>query len=177
MRPTPHWTPKGCAWEPWARMADQRRRGTRVSPSACRPDPGAWIGRALRLLDIRRSTRMVDGGCPAPAPGTHGRPDTVPPPSCSGRDEGTERFQGRREPRRALGTHHDTGDGASIRVWCRHGVWPSRSQSSQNTRPEAHGAGPQTAEKFSLTGLVCLLTTGGLISVRRTFSRHCKLSK
>jgi hypothetical protein len=117
-------------------MADKRRRGARVSPSARLPDPCALIGRSLRLLDMRRSSRTVAVGCSSPAPATNWRTDTVQPPACRGRYEGTERFLGRSEQRRSLGNRRHTGDRASLRVWCRHVLSVPADRTQVRTRDQ-----------------------------------------
>jgi len=55
------------------------------------------MGHLRWLLAIRRWSAKVDGGCPAPAPGPHGRTPRVQPLFCRGRPEGTEQFRGRRD--------------------------------------------------------------------------------
>ena len=100
--------------------ADPVRHGTPMRAEALLPAPPAVMGRSLRLLDLRRSSRPVHVGCPSPEPGTHGRPITVQPPPCIGRYEGTARFLGRRGELHSLCHRHEHGDSAAIRVWCRH---------------------------------------------------------
>jgi hypothetical protein len=60
------------------------------------------------------------------------------------------------------------GDRASIRMWCSHVLTaPAIEKSSQNTFLSTRIVCIRTAEKNLLSGVVCLLTTGGLIRVRR----------
>jgi hypothetical protein len=85
---------------------------------------------------MRRSSRTVDVGCSSPEPETNWRTDTVQPPSCIGRYEGTDRFLGRSEPLRSLCNRRDTGDRASIRVWCRHVLSVPADRNQVSTRDQ-----------------------------------------
>src|SRR5262245_18588229 len=60
------------------------------------------IGHPLRLLAMRRSSCPMDVCGPSSAPETHWRTASVPPPLGRGRDEGTERFLGRRDSPRVV---------------------------------------------------------------------------
>ena len=64
--------------------------------------PAPLIGHPLRLRCLRRCSQRVNVGCPSPAPEPHGRRRPLQPPLCVGRDEGTERFRGRRARSTAL---------------------------------------------------------------------------
>jgi hypothetical protein len=142
------------------------------------------IGRSRRLLDMRQSSGTVNGGCPAPEPGTHGRTPTVQPPPGIGRDEGTDTVRGRRGQRRSLGNRHPHGASAAIRVGCRHVASASTNENEVSTRGQRLPApGPTQRKKRQnpLLGIVCLLTTGGLIGVRlrrglRSLHRYCAFS-
>jgi hypothetical protein len=57
---------------------------------------GPLIGPPLPLLYRRRKPQTVAVCCPSPDPGTPWRTAPVQPPLCRGRDEGTDRFRGRR---------------------------------------------------------------------------------
>jgi len=165
-------------------------------PNASRDDPGlsrsgvlgqAWIaaslhaaeprgplarilwplmGPPLRRRSRRRASRSVDGGGPAPAPGTHGRTRAVQPRLGVGRYEGTATFLGRR------GRHHRLAaltisrvtaspDGCGADPWCldRHGdIQPEHVARGRRRRDHHRGKKAQNP----LLGRVCLLTTGGL---------------
>ncbi len=69
-----------------------------------------------------------------------------------------------------LCTRHHYGDRASIRVWCRHRVSVPGQGNQVRTRCERLTTpGPTRRKKAQnpLVGVVCLLTTGDLIRVRR----------
>src|SRR4029434_10592259 len=141
-----------------------------MSTSALGPSPARLIGRLLPLLYKRRESQRVAVCCPSPEPGTHWRTEDVQPSFCGGRDEGTDTFRGRRgfpyqgllpsSPRRR-----------SSRNTClvqTRAVCAGRQKSSQTTllMPTAPGPTQQKKARNPLLGVVCLLTTGVLISVR-----------
>src|SRR5919108_768395 len=116
---------------------------------------------------------MVDGGCPLPEPETNWRARTVQPPPCIGRYEGTDKFLGRRGQLSSLCHRHDHGDRASIRVWYRHVLSALTDGNQVRTRYPMPTAPDQKADQISLTGIVCLLTSRGLIRVRWLFVENC----
>src|SRR4030095_3483948 len=107
--------------------------------------------------------------CSSPAPGSHWTTRRVEPALCLGRYEGTDKFLGRR----AL-TASSLQSSLRRREHLKTCVVQPRGcvgirKSSQNTRPFADCAKNPKAEKKQknpLVGVVCLLTTGGLIRVR-----------
>jgi hypothetical protein len=112
-------------------------------------------------------------GCPAPEPGTHGRTVAVQPPLCRGRYEGTDTFLGRRRPpprlaalatSRATEPQYVCGAGTS-RL---HLYGEMKSAHSPGRRHRQH----KKVDKIPLPGIFCLLTTGGLIRVRRHWFAH-----
>src|SRR2546425_7988303 len=105
----------------------------------------------------------------SPDPGTHGRTvTTVQPPLCRGRYEGPDPFLGRRgsppgpaaiAASMAPAPPYVCGAGTRrlhLRV-------DMKSAHASECRHRQH----KKVEKIPLTGVVCLLTTGGLIRVRR----------
>ena len=120
-------------------------------------------------------------GCPAPAPGTHGRVPSAQPGFCVGREAGTTFVLGRSgDPpggaaRVPAGTRAPPAVvGAATRLGTR------IQQSPQDPRPTDDCAGVHTAGKNSETprsGAVCRLTRRGLIRVRcglfATTLMHC----
>ena len=108
----------------------------------------------------------------SPEPGTNWRTGTVQPPLCVGRYEGTDRFLGRRGQLHdlsaiaiAMATEPQYVFGAGTR---RLHLYDGNEVSARV--PDADFASTKEAEKsgkIPLLGLVCLLTTGGLISVGR----------
>jgi hypothetical protein len=108
-------------------------------------------------------------GGPAPDPGPHWRPvTTVQPPLCIGRDEGTETFLGRRgyphgpaAIAASMATEPQYVCGAGTRRLHLRVEMKSAHMSECGHRQH------KKVEKIPLTGVVRLLTTGGLIRVRQ----------
>ena len=69
----PHWGTLGSAWQPGAARRPPGRRRTPRSPEALCAAPARWLGRLRALLATWGQVRLVAMGCPAPAPGPHGR--------------------------------------------------------------------------------------------------------
>ena len=134
------------------------------------PEPCALIGHPLWLLHKRRPVAQGGVGCPSPEPGTHWPARFASPFLCIGRYEGTELFLGRRAPPTVLCNRHASGDCTSIRVWCSHmRLAPTHGNHVRTRHRGLTAPGLRKAEKKAknpLSGGVCLLTKGSLISVR-----------
>src|SRR5262245_39026753 len=134
-------------------------------------EPCPLLGHPLWLLVRWRWSHQACVCCPSPEPDTNWRVQDAQPALCIGRYEGTTLFLGRRGYPHwfsALVTQVTTEPqyvfGAATRGW--HRAW----KASENTRPLVDCARPWKAEKNEnnpLIGVVCLLTKGVLIRVRR----------
>src|SRR4030095_4480210 len=121
------------------------------------------------FLAIQCWSPTVPVCCPSPEPGTHWRTVPVQPLLCIGRYEGTDIFLGRQETTRrllalaiAMVTEPQYVFGAAT-VGC---TWSSKSSQQMRPTVDAPGPGKRKKAKKPLSGRVCLLTTGVLISVR-----------
>jgi hypothetical protein len=91
---TSHWTSTGAAWS-HGLSSSHGRRARLGAQRHVGPDPLAWAWTSAPPLALRRGARAGQVGCPAPAPGPHGRTRSVEPPLCLGRYAGPERWRGR----------------------------------------------------------------------------------
>src|SRR5262249_2030068 len=113
-------------------------------------------------------------GCPSPAPDPKGRATEAQPSLCIGRYAGTESLRGRRGyPQRCAAITTQVVTAPQDVCGAARCVGTCARKSRQNTRPTVDCARPWKAENNEnnpLTGVVCLLTKGVLIRVRRGFS-------
>jgi hypothetical protein len=170
-RVTPPETLRGC---PGPDTRSQARRPASLHAEARRgPAPCARrVPRDLRLLlGLPRAAPLsaVCGAAPAPAPPW--RTLDVQPGVGRGRYEGTARGRGRSDrpqsSRPASGTRRERRTTCWVPPWCRGtSIWTCRqAMVPRDAGRAAHQA--ETMGKSPLRGGVCLVTTGGLISVRR----------
>jgi hypothetical protein len=105
------------------------------------------LGHPLRLLERRRSSCPMDVCGPSSEPATNWRTASVQPPLCIGRDEGTERFLGRRDsPEWSLHSLSQQREHRNKCVvqpcWC-----TQRRKCRRNTLPGTDCAGPKPSGK------------------------------
>jgi hypothetical protein len=132
------------------------------------PEPLACDWTSAPAPVYGRESCLVDVGCPSPEPETHWRTAPVQPPLGRGRDEGTEKLLGRRDPQSGLCTRRHRDERTSRSVWCSPGGAPAngtedRTRCQRRTTLSLNHSGKNG--KNPLLGRVCLLTTGGLIRV------------
>src|SRR5712691_1139407 len=142
--------------------------------AAERRGPSPCARRLLRhvhlLLGLPRALSTVHLGCSAPAPAPHGRTVHGYPGVCRGRYEGTEMLLGR-SARTSSSLPSSCTRQENLKTCvgqpgCR---GTSRRKSRQHMGPGDHGSAEKSGKKGNnpLLGVVCLLTTGDLIRVRR----------
>src|SRR5882724_6566151 len=118
----------------------------------------------------------------SPEPGTNWRSVAVQPPLCIGRYEGTETVRGRRGHPKYLSAIAASTATEPPYVFgpdtlCPHQHLEIKSAPGTRRRRRRTKDHHQKVEKFSLMGQVCLLTTGGLISVRVPCDRWTPLRR